>query len=333
MGGDGTSALLAVRKLDVGFDGPRGAPPARALRGLDLDVGPAEICGLVGESGSGKTVTSTCIMGLLPTPPARVNEGEILWKGRDLLLIGAEERRRVRGREIAMVFQEPGRYLNPSFRIAGQITETLRLHLGMEQPSALLRAAELADMVGLGGGRRVLQSYPHELSGGMKQRAMIAMAISCNPSLLIADEPTTALDVTLQLQILRLLVRLRDTLRMAVLFISHDLRQVRVVADRVSVIYAGRVVESAPREELFEGPLHPYSRMLMLSVPSARGRGTRLASIPGRAPDATLVPDGCAFHPRCPLAEEVCRRQAPPSLERMPFHYAACHLVGKKWPA
>ena len=332
MGSGGEGALLKVGKLDVSFDGNHGAPSAHALRGLDLAVGPAEICGLVGESGSGKTVTSTCIMGLLPMPPARVNEGEIVWKGRDLLLVGAEERRKVRGREIAMVFQEPGRYLNPSFRIGSQITEMLRLHLGMEQAAALSRAAELADVVGLGGARRVLQSYPHELSGGMKQRAMIAMAISCHPSLLIADEPTTALDVTLQLQILRLLLHLRETLRMAVLFISHDLRQVRVVADRVSVIYAGRVVESAPREQLFEGPLHPYTRMLMLCAPSARGRGTRLAAIPGRAPDATSVPDGCAFHPRCPLAEEVCRHETPPSLERTPSHRAACHLVGKKWP-
>jgi oligopeptide/dipeptide ABC transporter ATP-binding protein len=324
-------ALLDVRDLAVEFD-RTGGDPAHALRGIDLSIAGGEIRGLVGESGSGKTVTSTCIMGLLATPPARITAGQVVFKGRDLLSLSAEQRRRVRGKEIAMVFQEPSRYLNPAFRIGAQISEMLCLHLGMGRAEALARAAELARLVGLRGERKVLASYPHELSGGMKQRAMIAMAISCNPALLIADEPTTALDVTLQLQILRLILRLRESLGMGILFISHDLRLVRIVADTVSVIYAGRIIESAPREELFRSPLHPYTRLLLLSIPTARNRGARLRVIPGRVPDAHAVPAGCAFHPRCPLAEEVCGRIRPQSLERAPGHAAACFFVEKKWP-
>jgi oligopeptide transport system ATP-binding protein len=328
-----TEALLEVQGLALSFDSLHGKAGARALRGIDLTVRGSEICGLVGESGSGKTVTSGCIMGLLPTPPARVEAGQILFQGRELLTMGPEERRRVRGRQIAMVFQEPSRYLNPSLKIEGQITEMLRLHLGLDRQAALGRAAELVELVGLRGGKRVLRSYPHELSGGMKQRAMIAMAISCKPALLIADEPTTALDVTLQLQILKLLLRLRDTLDMAVLFISHDLRLVRIVADRVFVIYAGKIVESAPRAALYENPTHPYTRLLMLSIPSASRRGTRLQAIAGRVPDASAIPEGCAFHPRCPLAEEICRREPPPDVAHGDSHTVSCHLVGKKWPS
>jgi oligopeptide transport system ATP-binding protein len=325
------AALLAVRGLAVSFAG-RGEKPARALRGIDLDLAQGEIRGLVGESGSGKTVTSTCIMGLLPTPPARIEAGQILFRGRDLLSLSAEERRRVRGRQIAMVFQEPSRYLNPSFKVGTQITEMLAVHLGMDRQQARTRAEELAGFVGLGGGRRVLASYPHELSGGMKQRAMIAMAISCNPALLIADEPTTALDVTLQLQILRLVLRLRESIGMGILFISHDLRLVRIVADTVSVIYAGKIVESAPRETLYGAPLHPYTRLLLQSIPAAQKRGSRLRAIPGRVPDAQAVPGGCAFHPRCPLAEERCRREMPESVEHAAGHTASCFFVGKTWP-
>jgi len=337
--------LLEVRDLEVSFAqttrsgplGPRSGPlgPRRgtpALRGVDLELAGAEIRGLVGESGSGKTVTSTCIMGLLASPPGRIERGRIFFKGRDLLCLPAQEMRTLRGREIAMIFQEPSRYLNPSFKIGEQITEMLRLHLGMRRAEALHRAEELVEWVGLGGRRRVLHSYPHQLSGGMKQRAMIAMAISCNPSLLIADEPTTALDVTLQLQILKLILRLREAFRMGILFISHDLGLVRAVADQVSVIYAGRIVESAPKQLLFNHPLHPYTRLLLLSIPAAARRGTRLRAIPGRVPDAEHIPPGCAFHPRCPLAEEVCRTQAPETLEREPAHSAACHLADKRWP-
>jgi oligopeptide transport system ATP-binding protein len=328
----GSEPLLAVRELAVSFQRDRGGPVSRALRGVDLGVEESEIHGLVGESGCGKTVTSTAIMGLLPEPPARIDGGSIVFDGRDLLGLSAEERRKVRGREIAMVFQEPARYLNPSFRVGSQITETLGLHLGMGRKEAEARAAELAGLVGLGGTRRVLRAYPHELSGGMKQRAMIAMAISCNPRLLIADEPTTALDVTLQLQILRLIVRLRETFRMGILFISHDLRLVRTVADRVTVMYAGRVVETAPALAIYREALHPYTRLLIASIPAAQKRGTRLRVIPGRVPDAQAIPAGCAFHPRCPLAEDRCRTEIPESRTHAPGHSAACHCVGKPWP-
>ncbi len=330
-------ALLEVRGLDVSFSRGDAGAPARALRGIDLSVSPGEILALVGESGSGKTVTSTCIMGLLPTPPATINAGAIRFRDRDLLRLSPEERRRVRGREIAMVFQEPSRYLNPAFRVGSQITEVLELHLGMGRRQAQGRAAELADLVGLGGSppRRVLAAYPHELSGGMKQRAMIAMAISCNPALLIADEPTTALDVTLQLQILELILELRRSLGMAILFVSHDLRLVRTIADRVAVIYAGRIVESASTAELYARPLHPYTRLLLASIPSAARRGTRLRAIAGRVPDAQAIPAGCAFHPRCPIAEEGCRAAMPQGREwgdASGPHLAACPLVGKPWP-
>jgi oligopeptide/dipeptide ABC transporter ATP-binding protein len=316
----------------VSFQRDRDGPVSRALRGVDLTVNESEIHGLVGESGCGKTVTSTAIIGLLPEPPARIEAGTIVFEGRNLLVLSAEERRKVRGRKIAMVFQEPARYLNPSFRVGAQITEMLGLHMGMSRREAGQRAAELAGLVGLGGTRRALQAYPHELSGGMKQRAMIAMAISCNPRLLIADEPTTALDVTLQLQILRLIGRLRETFRMGILFISHDLRLVRTVADRVTVMYAGRVVEAASALSIYREALHPYTRLLLASIPAAQKRGTRLRVIPGRVPDAQAIPAGCAFHPRCPLAEDRCRTEMPESLEHERGHAAACHFVGKPWP-
>ena len=324
--------LLDVRGLAVSFQRDRNAPVSRALRGVDLSVASSEIHGLVGESGCGKTITSTAVMGLLPAPPAHIEGGSIVFEGRDLLGLSPEERRKVRGRQVAMVFQEPARYLNPSLRVGGQITEMLRLHLGMSRREAAARAEDLAGLVGLGDARRVLRAYPHELSGGMKQRAMIAIAISCNPHLLIADEPTTALDVTLQMQILRLIVRLRETFRMGILFISHDLRLVRTVADRVTVMYAGRAVETASADGLYREALHPYTRLLLASIPAAQKRGTRLRVIPGRVPDAQAVPAGCAFHPRCPIAEERCRTEMPECHEHATGHAAACHFVGKSWP-
>jgi peptide/nickel transport system ATP-binding protein/oligopeptide transport system ATP-binding protein len=323
------SELLEIRNLDVSFQLAIGA--ARALRGIDLSLRAAEIHGLVGESGSGKTVTSTCVMGLLPIPPARINSGQILYKRTDLLGLTEAERRRTRGREIAMVFQEPAKYLNPSLKIGEQITEMLTLHLDMERNEAMERAGDLLELVGLPNSKRVLSGYAHELSGGMKQRMMIAMAISCDPSMLIADEPTTALDVTLQLQILKLILQLRERFSMGVLFISHDLAVIHEISDRVSVIYAGKIVESAVRDRLFNEPLHPYTRLLLLSIPDADKRGKRLKTIPGRVPDAEHIPEGCAFHPRCPLAEDICTKEIPESKEHAPGHTAACHMIGKKW--
>jgi len=324
-----TQVLLRVENLGVTFT--HGSMEAHALRGIDLSLYKGEIHGLVGESGSGKTVTSTCIMGLLPSPPGKIVSGRIMYEDRDLVGLPESELRKIRGRKIAMVFQEPAKYLNPAYKIGEQITEMLILHLGMTRPQSRERARELLDVVGLGKDDRVLGAYPHELSGGMKQRAMIAMAISCNPGFLIADEPTTALDVTLQLQILRLISKLRTMLGMGVLFISHDLGVVNEVADRVSVIYAGRIVESSAKGALFEKPLHPYTRLLLLSIPDARKRGSRLAAIPGRVPDADNVPAGCAFHPRCPLATERCARENPELREHETGHTVACHFAGTPW--
>lgn len=321
--------LLEIDGLEVSFN-----ETARALRGIDMFMDTGEIHGLVGESGSGKTVTSTCIIGLLPVPPGKVNGGSMLFKGREILGLSEAQRRRLRGREIAMVFQEPARYLNPALRIGEQITEMLILHLGLEKQQAVEKTLELIDLVGLKGGKKILRRYPHELSGGMKQRAMIAMAISCNPSLLIADEPTTALDVTLQLQILRLIQSLKRRFSMGILFISHDLAVVNEIADRISVIYAGRIVESTTKARLFDEPLHPYTKLLLLSIPDAGKRGTRLKAIPGTVPDAEHIPPGCAFHPRCPLAEEICRHEDPETVNHGKngvAHTAACHMIGKKW--
>ena len=321
--------LLHIQDLDVSFEQEQGL--AHALRGIDLRLNSGETHALVGESGSGKTVSSMCIMGLLAAPPGRVNAGEILFQGRDLLTLSEPQRRKVRGKDIGMIFQEPGKYLNPAYKIGEQITETLMVHFQMDRRRAVEEALNLLGLVGLGQNRRVLNSYPHELSGGMKQRAMIAMAIACHPALLIADEPTTALDVTLQLQILRLIHRLKVKFAMGILFISHDLGVVKEIADRISVIYAGKIVESASRKQLFENPLHPYTQLLLLSIPDAAKRGTRLQAIPGNVPDAQHIPAGCSFHPRCPLAEEGCRAEMPPSVYYEDGHQAACFLIGKKW--
>ena len=325
----GNDYLLDIQDLDVDFEKQPGL--ARALRGVDIRLHAGETHALVGESGSGKTVTSMCIMGLLSMPPGRVNRGKIIFQKRDLLQLNENERREVRGKDIAMIFQEPGKYLNPAYKIGEQITESLILHLEMRKKAAAEKALELLDLVGLGKNRRVLKSYPHELSGGMKQRAMIAMAIACNPALLIADEPTTALDVTLQLQILRLLLKLKEKFAMSILFISHDLGVVKEIADRISVIYAGKIIESATKGQLFENALHPYTKLLLLSIPDATKRGERLRAIPGTVPDAEDVPPGCSFHPRCPLAEDECRVAIPPDIDYGAGHQAACFLIGKKW--
>ncbi|MFO7708019.1 MAG: ABC transporter ATP-binding protein [Desulfobacterales bacterium] len=320
--------LLDVSDLDVSFH--RAGGDAHSLRGIDLTLAAGETLALVGESGSGKTVTAMTVMGLLPAPRTRVNRGRALFRGRDLLVLAETERRKVRGREIGMVFQEPGKYLNPAYTIGEQIVETLVLHLALDRKTAADRAVDLLGRVGLERSRRTMKSFPHELSGGMKQRAMIAMAVCCHPGLLIADEPTTALDVTLQMQILDLLRELQAEFSMGILFISHDLNVVGEIADRVSVIYAGKIVETAPRETLFRNPLHPYTRLLLLSIPDAARRGTRLRAIPGVVPDAEQVPPGCSFHPRCPLAEEICRTAIPPTVAYGSRQKAACLFIGRK---
>jgi len=328
------NSTLEIKDLNVSFI--QGEKEANALRGVSLSLKRQEVHSLVGESGSGKTVTSTCVMGLLSTPPGQINSGEILMNGQNILILEEKEYRQLRGKKIAMVFQEPSRYLNPTLKVGDQITEVLILHLGMDKRQAVTRALEILDLVGLEGGKRILESYPHELSGGMKQRIMIAIAISCNPEFLIADEPTTALDVTLQLQILNLILSLKNTLDMGILFISHDLRVVYDISDWVSVIYAGRIVESASKIELFNNPKHPYTRLLLESIPDADKRGKRLQTIPGKVPDAENIPDGCSFHTRCPIAEDICKTRQPETMKIANAnidcsHTAACHFIGKQW--
>lgn len=328
MQGNRMKELVRIENLHVSFN--VGTTPLLAVRGLDLSVSTGVVHGLVGESGSGKTVTSKCIMGLLDTPPGEITKGSILFKGKEMIGLPPRELRKVRGREIGMIFQEPARYLNPSYKIGEQIREMLSLHFGDSRSEATEKAYDFLSLVGLGGDKRILNSFPHELSGGMKQRAMIAMAIACHPSLLIADEPTTALDVTLQLQILKLLLSLKEKLSMTVLFISHDLGVIQEIADVVSIIYAGKIVEEAPKEILFSRPLHPYTHLLLLSKPEPGKRGTKLHTIPGRVPDAEHIPGGCAFHPRCPLAEDICVNEVPGLKKQGENHLSACHFSGVK---
>jgi oligopeptide/dipeptide ABC transporter ATP-binding protein len=317
---------LSIRGLEVTFTS--GGRMIDALRGVDLDVHEGTIHGLVGESGSGKSVTSRSVLGLLPPNATRVSADRMNFEDRDLGEMTEETLRTIRGAEIAMIFQEPGKHLDPAFRIGFQIAEVIRAHKKVARRRAEDETRELLDLVGLGNDERARFSYPHELSGGMKQRAMIAMALSCQPRLLIADEPTTALDVTVQRRILDLFRTINSRLRMALLFISHDLGVIESIADYVSVIYAGKIIESAPRAEMFDDPKHPYTKLLLDAIPDPSMRGKRLTAIPGTVPDAESTPSGCAFHPRCPFAEEVCTKEIPAWKPVSKDHFAACHLIG-----
>lgn len=321
---DAETSLLRIENLTISFG--HGADRLRAVRSLNLEVGNREIHALVGESGAGKSVTARAIPGLLPET-ASLESGSIRYRDTELTALDRDRLRSIRGARIGMVFQDPGRHLNPSLRVGRQVSEAIEEHLCLSRGAARARALRLVKLVELADARRVLRSYPHELSGGMKQRALIAMAISCAPGLLIADEPTTALDATVQGQILRLLKRLRSQLDMGILFVSHDFGVVQAIADQVSVIYAGGIVESAPADRLFDRPLHPYTDLLISAIPEANKRGGRLRSVPGRAPDPRAIPAGCPFHPRCPLAREVCRHVPPPLVEHAPSHLSACHFA------
>ena len=300
-----SAALLEVRDLRTWFDTDQGV--ARAVDGVTFDVGAGETVGIVGESGCGKTVTSLSVLGLLPIPPARVLEGSsIRFRGEELVGAGARKLRSIRGNDISMIFQEPMSSLNPVYTIGNQIAETLRLHKRLGRQAARAEAIRLLDEVGIEGADRRVDEYPHELSGGMRQRVMIAMALSCGPDLLIADEPTTALDVTIQAQILDLLADLRRRRGMTVLLITHDLGVVAEVCDRVVVMYAGQVVERGTVEEIFGDPRHPYTRGLLASLPALDDPGRRLQPIPGTGPAPTDWPEGCRFRDRCPMAEARC---------------------------
>lgn len=316
--------LLAVSDLHVRFRKP--GTDVEAVRGVNLEIAPGSVHALVGESGSGKSVTARALLGLLAHPHASVSAGSVKFESREIINGGQIDVGRLRGTRISMVFQEPGKHLNPSRTIGELLDELLRFHLKLGREDRKRRCRTLMEMVDLNPDQ-VLRSFPHELSGGMKQRALIAMAVSCNPSLLLADEPTTALDVTVQRQILDLIDRLRRELGMAVLFVSHDLGVVQQIAHEVSVIYAGRIIEHAAAEELFTHPLHPYTDLLLRAIPDPARRGKRLEAIPGRVPDAQSIPTGCAFHPRCPIAEAACAKWSPEQREYRPGHHAECRLV------
>jgi peptide/nickel transport system ATP-binding protein len=301
----------------------------RAVDGVSFAVAPGETLAVVGESGCGKSVTALSVLRLIPWPPGRIVGGSIRFAGRDLLSLGEAEMRAVRGNEISMIFQEPMTSLNPVLTIGRQIAETLTLHQGLDRAAALDRAAEMLRLVHISEVRRRLGEYPHQLSGGMRQRVMIAMALACNPKVLIADEPTTALDVTIQAQILDLMRELQAKIGAAIVLITHDLGVVAEMAQRVVVMYAGRKAEEAPVAALFGRPLHPYTRGLLDSVPRlgaslAGAAAPRLVEIPGTVPSQREAVAGCAFAARCSFATGLCRRDAPPFEEKTPGHFAAC---------
>ena len=323
-------ALLEIRGLSVRFDTLAEPPrPVRALDDVHLKIAPGETLGLVGESGCGKSTLAYSLLRLVP-PPGRIVKGEVLWKGQDLLRLSDQAIRHVRGKEIALIFQDPSAALNPVLTIGTHVAEPLQIHRGMGRQEAWQEAVELLEAVGIPDPAVRAKDYPHQMSGGMKQRVSIAMAIACSPDLLIADEPTSALDVTVQAQILELLERLKEELRLAILLVSHDLGVVAQHADRVAVMYAGRIVEEAPVGLIFHDPKHPYTTGLLRSLPGASGSvgsagKKKLHGIPGTVPDLAALPPGCAFAPRCPLEFDACRRVVPPLLTVSPEHLAACY--------
>jgi oligopeptide transport system ATP-binding protein len=317
--------LLSVRNLVTRFRTGRGN--ITAVNNVSFDVAAGETVAIVGESGSGKSVTALSILRLIPDPPGHIESGEILFDGKDLLKMSDAEIRAVRGDRIAMIFQEPMSSLNPSLTVGMQVGEPINLHRKLPWSQALEKARELLGMVRMSDTASRVSAYPHQFSGGMRQRAMIAMALACEPQLIIADEPTTALDVTVQAQILDLLKDLADRTGSALVLITHDLGVVARYADRVVVMYAGRVVESAPAAQLYASPRHPYTQGLMASVPRLDGdTSVRLVPIEGQPPDLARIPPGCAFAPRCRQATDACRSAAPALREAEPGHQVACIL-------
>ncbi|MDQ7796005.1 MAG: ABC transporter ATP-binding protein [Spirochaetia bacterium] len=310
----GTEPVLSVRNLSTRFMTSSGT--VKAVDGVSFDVRKGEIFGIVGESGSGKSVTNLSILRLIPMPPGQIAEGEIMLHGKNLLAANEHELQMVRGGSISMIFQDPMTSLNPLLRVSLQIAEALELHHGLLRKEAEKKAVELLKAVGIPDAERRAQEYPHQFSGGMRQRVMIAMAIGCNPDLLIADEPTTALDVTIQAQILDLIRRLSDTRTMSVILVTHDLGVVAGMCDTVAVMYAGKIVEQASVDPLFREPKHPYTQGLLASVPRIdRAWSERLYSIPGAPPNLVDLPPGCAFAPRCEHAMPICSQSYPPHIE------------------
>jgi peptide/nickel transport system ATP-binding protein len=323
-------ALLEIKDLQVHFRTPDGVN--RAVDGVSFHVNERETLAVVGESGCGKSVTAMSILRLIQEPPGKV-AGSIRFQGNELLNLSEREMRSIRGNDISMIFQEPMTSLNPVLAVGRQLGETLRLHQGLDKNAAEARAVEMLALVGIPEPRRRVREYPHQLSGGMRQRVMIAIALACNPKLLIADEPTTALDVTIQAQILDLMKDLKRRVGAAIVLITHDLGVVAEVAERVIVMYAGRKVEEAPVTELFRNPRHPYTQGLLGAVPklgsSLTGTATRLAEIPGLVPNMKQRIEGCVFASRCALATDLCRQVAPALEAKAQQHFAACHYAPK----
>lgn len=316
--------LLEVKDLSTYFYTEEGI--SRAVDGMDFEIGEREVLGLAGESACGKTVTALSILRLVP-PPGRIVRGEIKYKGRDLLKYSIDEMRKIRGKEISMVFQEPTTSLNPVFTIGDQIIEALILHQGLKRKEAQKKAVQLLNLVHIPSPESRIHDYPHNLSGGMKQRAMIAMALSGNPSLLIADEPTTALDVTIQAQILELLKDLQRRLKMSILLITHNLGIISQVTDRVAIMYAGKIVEQGTTEKILKEPLHPYTKGLLESIPRMETIQRRLSTIEGMVPKPIQWPPGCRFHPRCPVKLPICSEKEPEMREFTPGYKVKCHLA------
>lgn len=319
--------LLSVRNLKTSFFTHVGE--VKAVRGISFDVNQGEVLGIVGESGSGKSVTSLSIMGLLQHP-GRVVDGEIFFQDQDILSYGKRRMRRVRGKEIAMIFQDPMTSLNPVYTVGNQIMEMLQEHEDIGKGEAKRRAIEMLRMVGIPSPEKRIHNYPHEFSGGMRQRAMIAIALACSPKLLIADEPTTALDGTIQAQILRLMAQLCRQAGTAILLITHNMGVVAQLCDQVSVMYAGQVVEAAETFSLFASPRHPYTLGLLKAIPSVESTQDRLYTIPGTVPELGHAPSGCRLCPRCDRAQAICAQAVPPLTEVTPGHWVRCFLGGKE---
>ncbi|MER6684838.1 ABC transporter ATP-binding protein [Streptomyces olivaceoviridis] len=316
--------LLEVRDLHVEFRTRDGV--AKAVNGVSYGVDAGETLAVLGESGSGKSVTAQAVMGILDTPPGRITGGQILFQGKDLLKLKESERRRVRGARLAMIFQDALSSLNPVLTVGDQLGEMFVVHRGMSKKDARAKAVELMDRVRIPAARERVGQYPHQFSGGMRQRIMIAMALALEPALIIADEPTTALDVTVQAQVMDLLAELQREYRMGLILITHDLGVVADVADRIAVMYAGRIVEQAPVRDIYKTPAHPYTRGLLESIPRLDAKGRELYAIKGLPPNLMDIPPGCAFHPRCPMARDVCRTDEPPLYEVSEERGSACHF-------
>jgi oligopeptide transport system ATP-binding protein len=327
MTANGNGNLLSVKDLRTYFETEDGT--VKAVDGISFELKQGETLGIVGESGSGKSVANLSIMRLIPNPPGKIVSGSIMFDGRDVLKLSSREVRDIRGKRIAMIFQDPMTSLNPFMRVSKQLMEVTQLHLGHSRKEARAHAIKMLEHVGIPDAHERVDSYPHEFSGGMRQRVMIAMALSCEPELLIADEPTTALDVTIQAQILELIKRLKAETGASVILITHDLGVVAGMTDHIIVMYAGKVFEQATTTELFERPANPYTRGLLRSVPDPTDEQGQLYQIPGLPPDVAHLPPGCPFAPRCERAEDICRREFPPNVQVTPGHYSLCHFANE----